>query len=70
MNELQRLRLNANLTVEDLARETGVPITTIYNLESGRVTNPRQATISPLAARLGVPAGDLLAALRSAQAAA
>lgn len=63
MNELRRLRFNADVDVEELSARTGVPVTTIYNLERGDIKHPRLKTVRPLAEFFDVPAGDLAAAL-------
>lgn len=64
MNELRRLRMNANLTVAGLADVSGVPAPTIHRLERGETLNPQLKTITAIADTLGVPAGDLVAALQ------
>lgn len=66
MNALRRLRFNANVSVEELSAKTGVPTTTIYNLERGDIQHPRLTTIQPLAKFFKVPAGDLAASLSEA----
>jgi transcriptional regulator with XRE-family HTH domain len=63
VNELKRLRLNRGLSVEELAAETGVAASTIWNIERGDTIGPRLVTLKPLADFLEVPAGDLAAAL-------
>lgn len=60
LNNLKRCRLDAFLTVDELAVQTGVPATTIRNLESGRVRYPRVATLKPLAERLNVAPSELI----------
>lgn len=49
MTLLERLRLDARLSRNELAIRTGVPVRTIRELESGRVRNPRLDTLGPLA---------------------
>lgn len=68
MNELRRLRFNAKLDVRELSAKTGVPATTIYNLERGDIAHPRLKTVQPLAEFFEVPVGDLAAKLASSTA--
>lgn len=63
MNELKRLRLNAGLSVDELSGATGVPVTTIYNVERGDIRTPRLENLKALAEYFNLPAGDLAAAL-------
>lgn len=58
---LQRLRLAAHLTRDDLAEKTGVKERTIRALESGGVVTPRDATLIPIAKALDVDPNELLA---------
>ena len=60
MKRLRRLRRDALLSVADLSAATGVPVTTIYNLERGDVTDPRDSTLFPLARHFSVSPDDLL----------
>lgn len=63
MSTLRRLRTNALLTVEKLSEETGVAVTTIYNLERGDIENPRMETLAPLATFFEVDASLLVPSL-------
>jgi transcriptional regulator with XRE-family HTH domain len=65
MNELKRLRLNAGVSVDALSTATGVPVTTIYNLERGDIRNPRLDNLKALAGYFGIKPGDLAAALHT-----
>ena len=42
---LQRVRLEQELSVEEVATKSGISLATIYNIESGRNQHPRRATI-------------------------
>lgn len=60
----QRLRIargRRNLTVEGLAKRSGLSTTTIVDLEHGRVKRPRIQTLTALAEALHVEVADLLA---------
>ena len=50
---LSKARLNADLTVNELATKAGVSAATIYNLENGRAENPHPRTIKALEQALG-----------------
>jgi transcriptional regulator with XRE-family HTH domain len=56
---LRMLRERAGLTVEDMSEESGIPISTIYNWESGR-TEPYINAFPVLADVLGVKIRTLL----------
>lgn len=45
---LQTKRIGKNLTVQSLAEQAKIPASTIYALESGRITNPQRKTIAKL----------------------
>lgn len=51
---LRRLRRFAWISQEELARESGVHVVSIYKIEAGKVETPRKATIVALAKALGV----------------
>lgn len=55
---LSRKRLEARMTVAELALKSGVSAPAIYNIESGRIGNPRPTTVQRLEKALGhdVPA--------------
>jgi len=58
------LRRTRNQTQQDLARASGVPRSTIANLESG-TGNPSLAVLVKVASALGVPIDELLASPRA-----
>lgn len=60
MNRLRQLRTDALLTVEQLAEQTGVPKSTIWNIEAGRVRRPSIRTLERLAQRLGARPSELV----------
>lgn len=51
---LKQARIDAGLTLKQLAAKSSVGFTTIYYLESGRVPGPRTETIRKLADALGI----------------
>jgi transcriptional regulator with XRE-family HTH domain len=61
---LASLRHTRSLTQEGLARQAGVPRSTIANLESGE-GNPSLAVLVKVAQALGVPIDELLASPRA-----
>lgn len=50
---LTRTRLERNLSVSELAVASGVSAPAIYNIESGRIANPRAGTVRRLEKALG-----------------
>jgi transcriptional regulator with XRE-family HTH domain len=50
---LNKHRLEKDLSVPELAIETGLSAVAIYNIESGRSKNPQQATVAKLEKALG-----------------
>lgn len=60
-SNLRRLRTAQEVTIETLARTSGVSVRTIKYIESGE-GNPRLSIIEALAAALSVPVTDLLSA--------
>ena len=65
---LRRVRLQAQLTQEELSERSGVSVRTVRNLESGRLKTPRLSSVRALAKGLGLEAEerrqfDLLAGL-------
>jgi predicted RNase H-like HicB family nuclease/DNA-binding Xre family transcriptional regulator len=60
MHALERLRRSHGLSQRDLAKQSGVSPTTIYELETGRRPEPRPSTLRKLAEALGVEVADLL----------
>jgi transcriptional regulator with XRE-family HTH domain len=54
------LRVQQELTQEELAAKAGTSPTTISNLESGRVARPQYRTLRKVAAALGVDVEELV----------
>lgn len=54
MSALRQVRVDAELSIEDLAAEAGVSPEQIRNIESGRARNPRVETLVKLAIALHV----------------
>lgn len=54
MENLKRIRENAGLTQEDLARKAGLTLSGLRQVETGR-REPRLATAQAIASALGVP---------------
>ena len=63
---LRRLRRQAGLTQEDLERRSGVSVSTIRGLETGKRSNPRMATVQELADALPLSPGDRETLLKAA----
>jgi transcriptional regulator with XRE-family HTH domain len=57
---LKKLRMEAGLTQEELAKKGGVTYAYISMLESGAKTNPSLALLKKLAKALKVKVGELL----------
>ncbi len=57
---IRRLRLQRELTQEELAREVGLTTHTIWRLENDHAFNPRLQTLRAIAGALGVDVSDLL----------
>jgi transcriptional regulator with XRE-family HTH domain len=57
---IRRLRLQRELTQEELAREVGLTTHTIWRLENDHAFNPRLQTLRAIAEALGVDVSDLL----------
>lgn len=49
MSALRRIRVDANLSIDELARAAHVSPEQIRNIEAGRVQRPRAATLTKLA---------------------
>jgi transcriptional regulator with XRE-family HTH domain len=62
LHPLRRYRIDAVLTVDELADRSGVPAATIRNIETRRVGCPRVSTLGRLAEELGVRASELVEA--------
>jgi DNA-binding XRE family transcriptional regulator len=58
---LQRLRDARKLSQEELARRSGLSVSTIRQIEQGRAPDPRISTVAALARGLGVTFDALLA---------
>jgi len=54
--QLRALRMQAQLTQEELAERAGVSVRTVRNLEGGRVMSPRTASLRAIATALGLTA--------------
>ncbi len=50
---LTRARVAKNMSVPELAQETGLSTQAIYNIQNGRISNPRAETIGKLERALG-----------------
>jgi transcriptional regulator with XRE-family HTH domain len=50
---LNKSRLNADLSVQELALKSGLSVVSIYNIESGKSQNPQKATIEKLEKVIG-----------------
>ena len=59
-DQLKRLRRRAMLTQEQLAKKSGVGITTINRIETGAVEDPHFSTLRKLAQALGAELRELL----------
>lgn len=59
--ELQRLRVEAGLSVADLTARSNVTSSTIYRLENGERASAQMKTLRALAEALGVEVSDLVA---------
>jgi len=57
---IRRIRIKAGITQENLAREVGVTVHTIWRLESDPAANPRLHTLLAVAKALGVTISELL----------
>jgi transcriptional regulator with XRE-family HTH domain len=53
------IRIRRGVTQEELAKATGVSLSTIYRLESGRIFNPGVRTLMNIALALGVELEDV-----------
>ena len=64
---VQRWRYAANLTQEGLAERSGLSPRSIQNLERGRVSRPRRASVRLLADALGLTGADRAAFVHAAR---
>src|SRR5580658_4878400 len=55
---IRQARKAAGLTLEELAERSGLGVRTISDIERGRTTRPRSATVSLLCPPLGLPLPD------------
>ncbi|MGW3464771.1 helix-turn-helix transcriptional regulator, partial [Streptomyces olivaceoviridis] len=55
---LRRLREDAGLTQDELERRSGVSVSTIRGLETGKRSNPRMTTVQQLADALALRSED------------
>lgn len=66
MSALRRIRVDAHLSIEQLAEQAGVSSEQIRNIETGRATNPRVVTLVKLAEALEVQPSAIDPALEEA----
>ena len=59
MDKLKALRKNRVLTLQELSDESGVPLNTIWRIESGYSKGARPSTIRKLALALHVEPSEL-----------
>lgn len=59
-HRLKSLRLAENMTLRDLAQESGIAHSTIWRLENNLSVNPSEATLVALAQTLEVPIDTLV----------
>jgi len=69
MSALRRVRIDARLSIEELAVRSGISQEQIRNIESGRAMNPRPATLGKLADVLEVAPSELDPKLTGSEAA-
>ncbi|MBT2431677.1 helix-turn-helix domain-containing protein, partial [Streptomyces sp. ISL-22] len=55
---LRRLRVREGMTQEELERRSGVSVSTIRGLETGKRSNPRMTTVQQLADALALQLDD------------
>lgn len=60
LKNLVKIRKDKGLTQEGLARKADISFHTLIKIESGRIKNPRIATVIKLANALGVGVDKLL----------
>ena len=53
-DKLAKLRKNKNLSMEEIAKRTGVPQSSLSQMETGKTKNPRPANVEKLSKGLGV----------------
>ena len=58
--KLNQLIKEKDIAPRSLARQSGVPLPTLRNIQYGKTKNPRTETLSALAKALNVPVEDLL----------
>jgi len=59
--KIKKLRKNYGMTIKDLSDKSGVGQSTISEIETGKVKNPKSETLSKLAKALNVTVDSLLA---------
>lgn len=59
--KIKKLRKNYGMTIKDLSDKSGVGKSTISEIETGKVKNPKSETLSKLAKALNVTVDSLLA---------
>ena len=57
---IKKLRILNDMTLKDLSNKTGVGISTLSEIESGKIANPRTSTINKIADALDVNLNELL----------
>lgn len=58
--KIKKLRKNYRMTIKDLSDKSGVGKSTISEIETGKVKNPKSETLSKLAKALNVTVDSLL----------
>ena len=59
-DRLRKIRKQQNLTAKQLSEKSGVPVKTIYRIETGEVTDPKLSSLEPLIRTLNCSADELL----------
>jgi len=59
-DRLRKVRKQQNLTAKQLSEKSGVPVKTIYRIETGEVKDPRLSSLEPLIKALNCSADELL----------
>lgn len=59
-DRLRKVRKQQKLTAKQLSEKSGVPVKTIYRIETGEVKDPRLSSLEPLIKTLNCSADELL----------
>lgn len=59
-NNIRKLRILNNLTLQELSKLSGVGVSTISEIEVGKILNPRTTTLNKIAKSLNVDINVLL----------